>query len=106
MTVDRATAALSVEQREPVGVGESFVIADERVYVWTEIHNGSRTSIRHIYYHEGQQTNEVILSVRSDRWRTWSYKTLLPGREGDWRVDIVAMDGTVLESVNFTVTSE
>lgn len=106
ISVVRATAALGIEQREPVNVGEHFVLADERVYTYSEIADGKGTSIRHVYYHDGERTNEVILSVRSDRWRTWSYKTLLHGREGDWRVDIVAQDGRVLESVHYTVTDE
>jgi len=106
ISVVRATAALGIEQREPVNVGEHFTLDDERVYAYSEIENGNGTSIRHVYYHDGEQTNEVILTVRADSWRTWSYKTLLPGREGEWRVDIVSQDGRVLDSIHYTVTAE
>jgi hypothetical protein len=45
----------------------------------------------------------VSLRVAGPNWRTWSSKTILPEWTGEWRVDVVGPDGTVLRSVDFTV---
>jgi hypothetical protein len=45
----------------------------------------------------------VPLRVAGSNWRSWSSKNIDPMWTGSWRVDIVGPDGTVLQSLSFTV---
>ena len=50
-----------------------------------------------------EEMGRIPLRVAGSNWRTWSSKNIEPNWTGVWRVDIVGPDGTVLESVSFTV---
>ena len=77
----------------------------EKVYIWTMIEcQQPPASIRHTYYFKGQKVNDIVLKIKSPRWRTWSYKTLLDKRWiGQWRVDITSDEGKLLQNVYFEV---
>ncbi len=100
--VTRATTCMGVADREPVEPTDEFSVDAGRAYTWCEVLNAEGTTLQHVYYFEGTRTDVVNLTVRSDRFRTWSYKTLRPGRVGDWRVEIV-IDDAVLHSLEFFV---
>ena len=103
VSIVRAVACRSVTDRAPADETAQFVVSDERAYVWCEVHEGTDTTLQHVYYHKGARVSTVNLHVRSERFRTWSYKSLWPGATGEWRVDIQTEDGSVLEKVAFTV---
>lgn len=105
ITVVKATACRAVAERKPVESTDTFTTGDERAYVWCQVTNGAGTELRHVYYHEGAHVVTVPLPIRSDDYRTWSYKTLWPGAVGAWRVDMVTGEDTVLATVEFTVTA-
>jgi len=105
MRIIRAVAASDVINKNPAGLTDSFQWSTEKVYIWTMIEcDRPPSSIRHIYYFEGQKANDIVLKVKSPQWRTWSYKTLLDKRYiGQWRVDITSDEGNILQSVFFEV---
>lgn len=105
LELTRATMCRGVADREPVDPTDQFTVEDGRAYTWCEVSGGAGAILRHVYYHEGVRTDAVELQIRSDRFRTWSYKTLRPSLTGDWRVDIAVGD-TVLRSLTFHVAPD
>jgi hypothetical protein len=105
LKVLKASVCADVQDRTPVGVSTVFSSSTKRVFVWSQIEAEQIPSeIRHIYYFEEEKISEVNLKVRSNSWRTWSYKTLPGGdHRGQWRVDIASKDGTVLQELHFTI---
>jgi hypothetical protein len=43
------------------------------------------------------------LPVRSSNWRTWSSKTVLPQWVGQWQVEVLDRDGTLLKTIAFSL---
>lgn len=101
----KATICTSIKDRMPNGIGTTFPLSTQRIYVWSHIQTERYpTTIRHIYYHEGQIVNQVMLNVRSPFWRTWSLKNIDKDRYlGHWRVDITSDDGKVLRRLYFDI---
>ena len=92
------------ETRAVVGEGSTFASDGERVYCLTRIHGMSPpTSVTHVWYYDGKTMARVELSVGSENWRTWSFKTYKPEWTGFWEVKILDGDGMVLGSAGFEV---
>jgi transcriptional regulator with XRE-family HTH domain len=105
LEVIKATVGSDVKDRMPAGVSNYFSWSTNRVYVWSLIQcKNPPSSIRHIYYFQGEKLSDVHLNVQSPRWRTWSYIPLSNKRYiGPWRIDITSAEGKVLRSLNFEV---
>ncbi|HSH71251.1 MAG TPA: DUF2914 domain-containing protein [Deferrisomatales bacterium] len=103
-TVLDAVLATGVENRQPVGTANTFPADVGRVYAYTRVVGAAgEGSVTHVWYYAGQVKAQVQLAVRSDDWRTWSSKTILPGWTGEWLVEVQGADGRVLASVPFQV---
>ncbi len=115
LSVPAVVTALQVETRE-VGIGtyiadrslggmqDAFDSGVGRLYAFSRVVGAEgNTTIYHRWYYEEQLMAEIELSVRSDNWRTWSSKAVMPEWTGEWRVDVVSDDETMLHSVKFTV---
>ena len=63
--------------------------------------NEEETTMQHVWYRDGEKVAEYQLPVKGKRWRTFSKQTVEKGLSGDWRVDAVDSQGTVLKSVKF-----
>jgi hypothetical protein len=87
-------------------IGEAAIFPPEvgRIYCWTRVH-GMRppTTVTHAWYYKGKTMARVDLAVRSENWRTWSFKTCLPEWTGNWEVKVLDQDGMVLGSGGFEV---
>ncbi len=94
-----------VEDRQPVDPKDSFSIGEGRVYCFTSLKNsGSETTIVHEWYLNDELLHAQDLKVgTSKKWRTWSYKTLYDGFEGDWKVVVKVKDGAKLGEKEFSV---
>ena len=105
LEVLKATVGSDVKDRMPAGVSNYFSWSTNRVYVWSLIQcKNPPSSIRHIYYFQGEKLSDVHLNVQSSRWRTWSYIPLSNKRYiGPWRIDITSTEGKVLRSLHFEV---
>ena len=96
--------ATTVENRLPQGVGNQFPATVGMLYCFTTVSGtGSDTSITHTWYYQDKKMAQVVLSVRSALWRTWSSKTILPEWKGDWKVAVTAEDGMLLATIPFTI---
>jgi hypothetical protein len=97
-----AAICKDVQGKQPVGTGNSFTPDVTKVWCWSKIKDGQGT-IKHIYYHNGQEVATVVLNVLSPNFRTYSSKKILASQTGQWRVDIVDQNGVVLKSLEFVV---
>ena len=104
LTVSEATIATGMEGLTPQGAADSFESSVGKLYAFTKITGANEeTLVKHHWFHEDQLMAEVELPVRSVSWRTYSSKTIAPAMAGQWKVDILSQDGTLLKSIPFTI---
>ena len=94
--------ARRIEDREPLGVGEAFVMDDKEVYAFARVSNtGPRTEVSFRWYLNDTFVGAAEMTVgTSPGWRTWSVAPLDPGT---WRVEVADQDGYVLAQRTFEV---
>lgn len=97
-----AEVATAVVDRMPEGSGMSFPADVGELFVWSRVTDAEGTSIQHVWMH-GDNEWPVTLAIGGSPWRTWSSKAIPPEWTGEWTVEIRAEDGTVLETLSFTV---
>ncbi len=103
-TISRDAVAQSVENREPVGMSETFPASVGSLVYFTEVKEIRETmTLTHVWSHKGQVMAEISLKVEPPSWRTWSSKRILPEWTGEWKVEVKSADGTVLASKSFTI---
>ena len=103
LTVE-AEVCTAVEERMPLGAGNSFSADIGELYLWSKVKGATdTTAVKHCWFYNGQEMAVVELAVKSASWRTWSRKQILPEWTGDWEVKIIDTNGVVLWSVSFKV---
>ena len=104
LVVSEFAIATSIEDRSPRGVSDTFPTNVSKLYAYTKI-NGAvgEIIIKHRWYYGETLISEVDLDVRSASWRTYSSKNIIPQWPGQWRVDVTNEQGTVLDSLKFTI---
>ncbi len=102
-SVEVAAIGTSVEDHIPIGVADSFPSSVGRVYCYTKILDAEGTSITHRWYYNDAVVSDVPLKIGSSKFRTYSYKTILPSYTGAWKVEILSETGDVMETLRFTV---
>ncbi len=107
LTVDRIVIAENIVDREPEGEGSSFSAETQKLYCFTHIKGAEgETTITHRWMRGDSVMAEVQLPVKSSSWRTWSSKNFVPGWAGDWKVQVLDGNGTVLKEVTFVLKKE
>ena len=102
--VAEGVIATAVADRAPVNVADSFSADVGRLYCYTRITGAAEgSSVTHVWIKDGREMARVQLSVRSNDWRTWSSKAVMPEWSGAWQVDVLDSAGALLKSVPFTV---
>jgi hypothetical protein len=102
--VEKIALGTGVESRELVGEATEFDPAVGRIYCWTKINSQNvPTTIKHVWYADGEQAAEVPLNLNYPSTRTWSSKAIWAGK---WRVEVVSETGEVLASTDFTVKAQ
>lgn len=83
------------------GRGSVFHEGD-RVYFWMEV-DGARPGqvLRHVWIYRGREVQEIPLSMKDERWISWSYKTLFPGLAGSWLLEVRDENDHLLGSWSF-----
>jgi len=96
--------AEDVQDREPVGVAETFPASTEKVYCFIEATNiAEDTEATFVWYHEGQEMRTFTLPImQGPRWRSFAYKNL-HGKAGNWKVEIKDKTGNSVKSIPFKV---
>jgi hypothetical protein len=99
-----AIICTSVEDREPVGAGQTFSSQVEKLYCHTLVEGAQEpTSVTHVWYYGEEEMAEVTLLVNSPHWRTWSSKRIIDSWTGDWQVQVLSERGDVLTAISFQI---
>lgn len=103
LQVVEAKAAGGVTDREAVDESSSFSAGDQ-VTIWAAIRNTeSPGDIKMVWFANDKEVATIDIEVgQSWRWRTWSKSKVWAG---DWKVEIQDGSGTVLETVEFSVSA-
>lgn len=103
-SVARAQFTTGVIDREPIDNVGSVIKVEygeiQRVYFFTDLRDMSGGQVTHRWTLDGEEQAEIAFDIGGDRWRVWSSKRLMPGFDGQWRVDIL-LDGQVIETRSF-----
>jgi hypothetical protein len=104
LTVARLVIGTGVENREPVGVAETFPGATEKVYCFLEATNiPEDMEITVIWFHGEKEMLKTTLPLKmGSRWRTHADKNLY-GLKGDWKVEVKDAKGNLIKDVKFKV---
>lgn len=102
-SVVKAAVATGIEDREPTGEATSFTDDVDTLWCYSKIKDGEGTTITHNWYRGDELVAEIPLKIRSPLYRTRSSKKIISGWTGAWRVEIIAEDGNVLETLDFTI---
>tara|TARA_B100000519_G_scaffold152062_1_gene133063 strand:- start:217 stop:936 length:720 start_codon:yes stop_codon:yes gene_type:complete len=94
-----------IYKRTPVGSDIVFTNSVDSLYCYTRIQNtGSKKEVKHVWYFENEIMTQVRYNVRkSNIYRSWTKKTILPHQIGKWRVDVHDNHGTIIGSKEFKI---
>lgn len=96
--ISRAQFTSAVLDREPTDEITAIDPGVDKIFFFTELRNMEGTSITHRWSLNGSVMAEVTFKVRASRWRVYSSKTLLPEWRGEWVVDVLDENGSILET--------
>jgi hypothetical protein len=104
LTVDQMVFCAAIKDRTPITVSDTFPSEIAAVCCFTRISGAEDTTeVVHSWYHGKTRIVDVSLPVKSPLWRTWSRKTIAPGGRGEWKVEVIAPDGSVIASKKFFI---
>ncbi|MBN2037344.1 MAG: DUF2914 domain-containing protein [Chitinispirillaceae bacterium] len=106
LSVAHAVIAAGLDEYKPVKPDTLFPADIKRLYCYSQIKGASdATEIEHRWYWNDELQSAVPLKIKSNDWRTYSIKTIVPGMTGEWRVAVVhpQKDEKVLTTLKFTV---
>jgi len=103
-TIARLVVGTGVENREPVGVAETFPATTEKVYCFLEATEISKdTEVSFVWFHGEKEMSKTNLPLQTGpKWRTFANKTVA-GMKGDWKVEIRDVNGNLVKDVKFKV---
>jgi hypothetical protein len=105
LNVESLVITSGIQDRMPVDTLTEVSGERRTVYCWTHITGADReTTIQHVWYRGDEEMGRIELRVASPDWRTWSSKSIQPVYTGEWRVEVLDPNGTLLDSVPFRVT--
>jgi hypothetical protein len=103
-TIARLVVGTGVENREPVGVAETFPVTTEKVYCFLEATEISKdTEISFVWFHGEKEMLKTNLPLQmGPKWRTFANKNVA-GMKGEWKVEIRDAKGDMVKDVKFRV---
>jgi hypothetical protein len=104
LQVDRMVFCAAIKDKEPAGAADTFPSDIYAIYCFTRVVGASApTSVKHVWYRGGKVVSTKSLPVKASPWRTWSLKEMRQDWTGEWMVEVVGRDSTVLASKQFVV---
>lgn len=94
--ISNAEFALDVVDRIPIDIIEEHDNSLGKIYFFTNIRNLSGERITHRWIYQGRVMADVSFNINGPRWRVWSSKNLWHTWIGEWRVEVLTTDGSVL----------
>ena len=97
-SVSEAKLGKGIADREITEETNAFAL-NETAYLWMRVVGGNGEAVT-VTWSNGDQAFDVLLSIGSDSWRTWSSKILhLPG---EWTVTVTDAAGATLHQSTLT----
>ena len=95
----------NISQRNPIGADVVFMNDVDSLYCYTRIKNlGEKSEVKHVWYFEDNIMTQVRYNVKkSNIYRSWTKKTILPNQVGSWRVDVQDYNGKIIGSKKFQI---
>ena len=105
--VARGVLTTAVVEREPIDDLGASIVGNgtdlQTYYFFTELRQLAGQQVRHRWVHRDGVVAEVPFNVgEAWRWRVYSSKTFIPSMSGDWQVQVVLEDDTVIHTIPFT----
>jgi hypothetical protein len=103
-TIARLVIGTGVEDREPVGVADTFPATTEKVYCFLEATEILKdTEISFVWFHGEKEMLKTNLPLQTGpKWRTFADKKI-GGMKGDWKVEVRDVKGTLVKDTKFKV---
>jgi hypothetical protein len=103
-TIARLVVGAGVENREPVGVAETFPATTEKVYCFLEATDILKdTEVSFVWFYGDQEMLKTNLPLQTGlKWRTFADKNLR-GMKGDWKVEVRDAKGNLVKDIKFKV---
>lgn len=107
-----ATAAVAQDQfttainnRAPADDITTLDNSHGQVFFYSVLKDAAGQTITHRWQYDGKTVAEVKFEPKSNHWRVWSSKKLLPSQTGTYTVQVVDANGNVLDSKTLNYTS-
>jgi len=96
----------TIQNRQPIGSDTYFTNLVDSLFCYTRIQNlGAKQEVSHHWYFEDKLIQPISYNVRkSNIYRSWTKKTILPHQIGKWRVDVLDKNDEILASKTFHIT--
>lgn len=94
--ISNAEFALDIVDRIPINIIEELDNSLGKIYFFTNIRNLSGERITHRWIYQGRVMADVSFNINGPRWRVWSSKNLWHTWIGEWRVEVLTDDGSML----------
>ena len=104
--ISEAAFALDVEDRVPINIVEEMDTSLGKIYFFTNIRNLKGEYITHRWIYDNNVMANVRFEIRGPRWRVWSSKNLWHSWIGEWTVQVLLDDGTMLYEKSFNYLHE
>jgi len=103
-TIARLVIGTGVENREPVGVAETFPATTEKVYCFLEATEILKdTEVSFVWSHGEKEMLKTNLPLQTGpKWRTFADKNI-GGMKGDWKVEVRDVKGNLVKDIKFKV---
>jgi len=103
-TIARLVIGTGVENREPMGVAETFPATTEKVYCFLEATEILKdTEVSFVWFHGEKEMLKTNLPLQTGpKWRTFADKNI-GGMKGDWKVEIRDVKGNLVKGIKFKV---
>ena len=100
--VGRAIFTIGVDNRVPVIMVDSIDSGSySSITFFSELNDLQGQNVTHQWTFGGEVMFEKTFEVKGTRWRVWTSKTLIPSWTGEWTVNVLDDDRTVLASKSF-----
>jgi Protein of unknown function (DUF2914) len=104
LEISEGVVTTGISDRAPVDQVTTQSHDVGQLYCFTHVVGApADSSITHVWYWGDKEMARVELPVRSNNWRTWSSKRLLPEWTGAWHVDVLDAEGNKLTTISFTI---
>ena len=94
--ISNAVFALNIEDRVPINIVEEAGNSLGKIYFFTNIRNLEGERITHRWIYKDEVMADVSFEINGPRWRVWSSKNLWYTWLGEWKVQVLRMDGSLL----------